>query len=411
MNDLGKEDLVYDWNDPDGTSFKPAKPLQFDDETLRDGLQGPSVKDPPIADKIEILHSMDEIGITTAALGLPGAGPRAVADVTRLAQEIVNGKLSIQANCAARTMEADILPIVEISRRVGFPIEACTFIGSSPIRQYAENWDLDFLLRQTEQAVKFAVDNDLPVMYVTEDTIRSKPEDLRKLYTSAIECGAKRICICDTVGHATPMGVRNLVSFVGQIVRESGVEVEMDWHGHRDRGFALPNTFAAIEAGVTRVHGCAIGVGERVGNTPMELILANCKLKGWISTDLTNLKDYCEKVSQALGVAIPRNYPVIGGDAFRTGTGVHAAAIMKAEKKGDAWLVDNVYSGVPAHWFGGSQVIEVGPMSGVSNVVHWLKKRDLEPKTEWVEAIFNQAKASNRLLTDEEISHIIGIDG
>jgi len=410
MHDLGKEDLVYDWNDPDGKSFKPSQPLQFDDETLRDGLQGPSVKDPPIEDKVAILHLMDEIGITTAALGLPGAGPRAVADVTRLAEEIIASKLAIRANCAARTIEADIVPIIEISQKVGLAIEACTFIGSSPIRQYAEDWDIEFLLRQTEQAVKFAVDHDLPVMYVTEDTIRSKPDDLKRLYTRAIECGAKRICICDTVGHATPAGVRNLVTFVGQIVQESGGDVGMDWHGHRDRGFALPNTFAAIEAGVTRVHGCAIGVGERVGNTPMELILANCKLNGWIKTDLTNLKSYCEKVSQALGVAIPHNYPVIGSDAFRTGTGVHAAAIMKAEKKGDSWLVDNVYSGVPANWFGGSQEIEIGPMSGVSNVVHWLKKRDLEPKTEWVEAIFNQAKTSNRLLTDKEIARIIGLN-
>jgi len=403
MQNLKESDLIYDWNLHNGSGFRPAAFIQFDDETLRDGLQGPSVIDPPIEDKIEILHLMDALGIHTAAIGLPGAGPRAVADVTRLAKEIVASKLRIRANCAARTVEADLIPIIEISEKVGLAIEACTFIGSSPIRQYAEGWDLDFLLRQTENAVKFAAKYGLPVMYVTEDTVRAHPDHIRKLYITAIRAGAQRICVCDTVGHITPTGAKNLVSFVAQIVKESGAQVGIDWHGHRDRGFDVANTFAAIEAGATRVHGCAIGVGERVGNTPMDLILANCKLYGWIDNDLTSLKKYCQKVSDSYGVPIPQNYPIVGMDAFRTGTGVHAAAVIKAEKKGDSWLADRVYSGVPAEWFGGHQVIEVGPMSGESNVIYWLKKRNLEPKKEWVTAIFNKAKSSNRLLTDDEI--------
>jgi 2-isopropylmalate synthase len=407
MTNPKESDLIYDWNLHNHSGFRPSAPIQFDDETLRDGLQGPSVIDPSIADKIEILHLMDELGIHTAALGLPGAGPRAVADVTRLAKEILASKLKIRANCAARTVEADIIPIIEISQKVGLVIEACTFIGSSPIRQYAEGWDLDFLLRQTENAVKFAVKHGLPVMYVTEDTVRSQPDHIRQLYTTAIRAGAKRICVCDTVGHITPTGVKNLVSFVVDVVKETGAEVGVDWHGHRDRGFDVANTIAAIEAGATRVHGCAIGVGERVGNTPMDLILANCKLMGWIDNDLTSLKKYCEKVSQAYGVPIPKNYPIIGADAFRTGTGVHAAAIIKAEKKGDAWLADRVYSGVPAEWFGGHQVIEVGPMSGESNVIYWLQKHNIEPQREWVTAIFNKAKSSNRILTDDEILEIV----
>ena len=283
------------------------------------------------------------------------------------------------------------------------------FIGSSPIRQYAEGWNIDFLLRQTETAVKFAVSHNLPVMYVTEDTVRSQPEDIRKLYTTAISCGAKRVCVCDTVGHIIPNGVRNLLSYVSEIVESTGEKVGIDWHGHRDRGFDIANTFAAIEAGATRVHGCALGAGERVGNTPMDLILANCKLRGWIDYDLTSLNAYCKKVSKALGVPIPENYPILGTDAFRTGTGVHASAIIKAERKGDEWLADRVYSGIPAAWFGGHQVIEIGPMSGESNVIYWLKKRDLEPKKEWITAIFTKAKSSNRMLTDDEICQVIGI--
>lgn len=409
MQKLKLKDLIYDWNLHGNSDFKPNQAIEFDDETLRDGLQCPSVIDPSIDEKIEILHLMDELGIHTAALGLPGAGPRAVADVKRLAQEIVESKLKIRANCAARTVEADIIPIIEVSEEVGLAIEACTFIGSSPIRQFAEDWDIEFLLRQTENAVKFAAKHDLPVMFVTEDTVRSKPEDIRRLYTTAINNGARRICVCDTVGHVTPIGAKNLVSFVTDIVKESGEDVKIDWHGHRDRGFALANTFAAIEAGASRVHGCALGVGERVGNTEMDLLLANCKLFGWVDNDLTALKDYCQKVSNSLGVPIPKNYPIIGDDAFRTGTGVHAAAIIKAEKKGEKWLADRVYSGVPADWFGSQQVIEIGPMSGVSNVVYWLKKRNLEPKQDWVDAIFNKAKSSNRTLLDENIYQIIGL--
>ncbi|MFQ5640578.1 MAG: LeuA family protein [bacterium] len=407
MENLKENDLIYDWNLHQKSGFQPAEPIQFDDETLRDGLQGPSVMDPPIERKIEILHLMDSLGISTSALGLPGAGPRAVADVKRLAKEIVDSKLKIRANCASRTLEADIRPIIDISQAVGLSIEACTFIGSSPIRQYSEGWDIDFLLRQTEKAVKFAAGHDLPVMFVTEDTVRAHPDDIRKLYTAAINCGANRICVCDTVGHITPVGVKNLVTYVAEIVRETGEAVGIDWHGHRDRGFDLANTFAAIEAGATRVHGCALGVGERVGNTPMDLILANCKLMGWLDRDLTSLREYCQKVADALGVTIPKNYPIVGEDAFRTGTGVHAAAIIKAENKGQAWLADRVYSGVPADWFGSEQTIQVGPMSGESNVIYWLKKRNIEPKKKWITAIFEKAKSSNRILRDEEILEII----
>lgn len=407
MQNLKESDLIYDWNTHEDSGFMPAEPIQFDDETLRDGLQNPSVVDPPIDDKIEILHLMNDLGINTAALGLPGAGPRAREDVLYLAQEIAHNKLAIQANCAARTVEADIVPIIEISQKAGIPIEACTFIGSSPIRQFAEGWDIDFLLRQTEKAIQFAVGHGLPVMYVTEDTVRSHPDDIRRLYTAAVNSGASRVCVCDTVGHVTPDGARNLVGFVREIVQSTGAQVGIDWHGHRDRGLDVANTLAAITAGATRVHGCALGVGERVGNTPMDLILVNCKLNGWIDNDLMALKAYCQKVSEALRVPIPRNYPVVGEDAFRTGTGVHAAAIIKAEKKGASWLADRVYSGVPAEWFGGHQRIEIGPMSGESNVIYWLQKRGLEPKKAWVTAIFEKAKNSNRLLTDDEILAVI----
>ncbi len=402
-----ESDLIYDWNrvDPFALEASP-KAIEFDDETLRDGLQSPSVVSPPIESKVEILHLMASLGIQSVNIGLPGAGPHVQKQVLRLANEIVDQKLALVPNCAARTLEADIRPIVEISQKVGIPIEAATFIGSSPIRQYAENWGLDKLVKHTESAVRYTVENGLPSMYVTEDTIRATPETIRKLYTTAIECGARRVVLTDTVGHATPRGVKALVAFMQQVVADSGEEVKIDWHGHRDRGLSVPNSLAAIEAGVDRVHACALGIGERCGNTPMDILLVNLKLMGWIDNDLSRLAEYCRLVSEAVGVPIPANYPVVGADAFRTGTGVHAAAVIKALKKQDAWLADRVYSGVPAGEFGLEQKIEVGPMSGLSNVHYWLSSRGLPVEDALVDAIFQKAKASNRVLDDAEIEQV-----
>ncbi|MCH7760324.1 2-isopropylmalate synthase [candidate division TA06 bacterium] len=406
MEALNEKDLIYDWN-LKGSQKIPQQKIEFDDETLRDGLQSPSVTDPKIEEKFEILHLMEELGIHTANIGLPGAGPRAYQDVLALAKEMADNHLKITPNCAARTLETDIRPIAEISQKVGIPIEACTFLGSSPIRQYAEEWSLDHLLKLTEDAVTFAVKHGLPVMFVTEDTTRARPDHLKMIYTTAVECGALRVCVCDTVGHATPVGARNLIAYVKKVVDETGEEVKVDWHGHRDRGLDIPNTISAIEAGADRVHGCAIGIGERVGNTPMDLLLLNLKLMGWIDNDLRKLPQYCRAVSNYCKVPLPQNYPAFGEDAFRTGTGVHAAAVIKAKKKGDDWLADRVYSGVPADMFGLHQKIEVGHMSGESNVVYWLESRGIEPKRELVKKIFDAAKECDGLLKEEEIVALV----
>jgi len=401
---MEKSDLIYDWNIV-GRAETTNRPLELNDETLRDGLQSPSVIDPPIEKKIEILHLMDSLGIDTADIGLPGAGPRAVADVTRLAQEIVDCRLDIRPNCAARTVLADIQPIVEISEKIGIPIEACTFIGSSPIRQYAEGWSLEMMLTATEEAVKFAVAHGLPVMYVTEDTTRAHPATVRALYRTAIEAGARRICVCDTVGHATPDGVRALISFIKSVVEEMELTegVKIDWHGHQDRGLGVINAIAAYEAGADRLHGTALGIGERVGNTSMDQLLVNLQLMGYIDRDLSNLKRYCETVSTSTGVPIPISYPVVGRDAFRTATGVHASAVIKAFNKGDDWLADMVYSGVPAKMVNCEQTIEIGPMSGKSNVLFWLERHGIPADDALVTRIFDAAKQSPRVLTESEV--------
>ena len=399
-----KSDLIYDWNRVDGPELNLSRQRLLNDETLRDGLQSPSVLNPPIEKKIHILHLMEALGINSLNLGLPGAGLRAKEDVLRLAKEIVTGKLKLNANCAARTIESDIRPIADVVQATGLEIEAATFLGSSPIRQYAENWTLDFLLQTTERAVKFARNLGLPVMYVTEDTTRARPEAIKKLYTTAIECGARAIVVCDTVGHVTPRGVRALLRFViDEVVKPTGENIRVDWHGHSDRGLAVANSLAAFEAGADQVHASALGIGERVGNTPMDQMLVNLKLMGAIERDLTRLKEYVTVVSESVGVPIPPNYPVVGSDAFRTATGVHAAAVIKAYKKNDTELANQIYSGVPSHWFGLEQKIEIGPMSGKSNVIFWLEQRGIAPADELVEKILARAKQSDRVLTESEI--------
>ena len=399
--------LIFDWASAGPRTISWPAHVMLDDETLRDGLQSPSVTDPPAAAKVEILHLMENLGIETVDVGLPGAGARQREAVLALCREISDRRMHIRPNCAARTMMVDILPIAEASQLTGVPIEACLFIGSSPIRQYAEEWTLEQILRHTREAIRFAVKEGLEVMYVTEDTIRSSPAHLRILFAEAIEAGAKRLCLCDTCGAATPEAVWNLVSWVKKFLAETGADLGIDWHGHRDRGLDLANTLAAIEAGASRVHGTALGIGERVGNTPMEQLLVNLNLLGMRHDNLSSLQGYVDSVSAATSVPVPANTPVIGRDAFRTATGVHAAAIIKAQKKGDRWLTDYVYSGVPASLIGRNQEIEIGPMSGSSNVVYYLSQRGIVASHELIQTVLLAAKESNRILQEPEILAIV----
>jgi len=402
------QQLIHDWNTQAGPEIPAGRRVLLNDETLRDGLQNPSVRNPSIADKIEIVHLMEALGIDSVNIGLPGAGPRAFADAEALARAILGSRMKIRPHVSGRTHKDDIRATIDICERVGQPMEAAMFIGSSPIRRLVEDWDLDYLKRTTEEAVKLAVSAGLPVMYVTEDTVRTDPPAIGALYSTAIRAGARAIVLCDTVGHATPRGAYNLVKFaIEEVVKPSGEKIRVDWHGHNDRGLAVANSIAAIAAGADQVHATALALGERVGNTPMEVMLVNLRLLGVIDRDLSQLKKYSETVARATGTVIPPNYPVVGRDAFRTQTGVHAAAIAKAYKKNDVELADMIYSGVPAHLFGLEQIIEIGPMSGRSNVVFWLGKRGIAATDEAVDRILAAAKQSASVLTEKEILALV----
>jgi isopropylmalate/homocitrate/citramalate synthase len=401
-------ELTHDWNVYAEPDIPAGRRVLLDDETLRDGLQNPSVRNPSMEEKIEIVHLMEGLGIDTVNVGLPGAGPRAFADAEALAREIIGARMKIRPHAAGRTQKHDIQAIIDLSQRVGQPLEAALFLGSSPIRRLVEDWTVDYLQRTTEDAVKQAASAGLPVMYVTEDTVRTDPATIVALYSTAIRAGARAIVLCDTVGHATPRGAFNLVKFaIENVVKSCGEKIRVDWHGHNDRGLAVANSMAAIAAGADQVHASALSLGERVGNTPMEMMLVNLRLLGLIDHDLSQLKKYSETVARATNTAIPPNYPIVGRDAFRTQTGVHAAAIAKAFLRDDPELADAIYSGVPARLFGLEQIIEIGPMSGRSNIVYWLGKRGIPATDEIVNRIFAAAKQSDSVLTEPEILSLV----
>ncbi len=407
-DDTRADDLIFDWNEVNRK--RPLIPPGFTlfDETLRDGLQNPSVKDPGIEQKLKILHLMEDLGIDEADIGLPGSSKRAFEDVLRLCKEVVDCKMKIKIAAAGRTVVGDITPMIEVSQKAGLPIEVYAFIGSSPIRQYAEAWDLELIAKRSAEAIDVAVKAGLPVAYVTEDTTRSRPDVLTTLFRTAIDHGATRLCLSDTVGHATPDGVRNLIQFTKNVVAGTGAKnIGIDWHGHNDRGLGLVNAIWALEFGADRVHATALGIGERVGNAQMELVLLNLKLLGQLDHDLTKLLEYCETVANAVGWQVPINYPLVGADAFRTATGVHAAAIIKALQKKDTWLADRVYSGVPAGMFGRQQEIVIGFMSGASNVNHWLAAHGVTSDEALVSEILKSAKTLDHIMTDAEIWSVV----
>lgn len=404
--EFDQSEIIYDWNTVERVAPMTTEPVLFLDETLRDGLQSPSAVDPPVTDKLMLIHTMDELGIHYADVGLPGAGSRSYQDVLEICTEISRSGLSIRPCAAARTLDKDVRPIIEISQKAGIAIEVLAFIGTSPIRKFVEDWQSHRMYKLVRESVRFARDNGLPVTFVTEDTTRAKPDTLYPLYHVAIEGGAERICLCDTVGHATPDGLTNLIRFTKNIIAGIGKGVKLDWHGHNDRGLGLVNTLHAIEQGVNRVHGTALGIGERCGNAPMDQILVNLKLLGAIDNDLSKLLLYCKQAALATHWQIPKNYPVAGPDAFRTSTGVHAAAIRKAKDAGADWLADRIYSGIPAGMFGLEQKVEIGPMSGESNVLCWLEDHGHKADPAVVNKVLEVAKSGDRVLDDIELEFI-----
>ena len=393
--------LIHDWNES-GSADAAIRSVTLLDETLRDGLQSPSVKNPSLAEKLTGLALMNELGIEFVNVGMPSASPRAFSEALELCREIAARRYAMRPVCAGRTLLEDVAAIARVSQGAGLAVEASLFVGSSPIRAVAEDWDLDFLLTRTKAAIDAARNADLPVTFVTEDTTRARPDTLRELFSVAVERGASRICLCDTVGFATPEGAAAVTRFAREIV---GSRVGLDWHGHNDRGLAVANALSAARAGADRLHATALGVGERVGNPAMEVLLLNLALSKAPRT-LARITAYCEHFARVLGTPIGDNQPLVGKNAFRTATGVHASAIAKAEAKSQ-WLADHVYSVLSAASIGQEAVICIGPMSGASNVQHWLTSHGISTSEPLLRAILDRAKSADHVLSDEELLSVV----
>jgi 2-isopropylmalate synthase len=396
--------LIHDWNAAaDAAPASLGSPgVELLDDTLRDGLQNAAVRQPTPDEKRELLHLMAAAGVTSVNLGLPGSSPAAFESAELLCREIARDRLPLAVVCAGRTLEPDMRAIVELAQRTGLPVEGHAFVGTSAIRAKVEGWDAALVARRTEAALRVLVGEGLCAAFVSEDTTRSRPDTLRELFSVALDAGATRLCLCDTVGHATPQGARRLVAFAQDLVASRGARVPLDWHGHNDRGLGLANALAALEAGVSRVHATVLGVGERVGNVQLELVVLNLALDGRVPLELEPLSRYASRAATLLGWTIPPNHPLLGENAFRTATGVHAAAIVKAKQHGGA-LEDLVYAAVPARAVGRKQEIRIGRMSGRANVVSWLVDHGIEVNDALVRAVLERAHAADHLLSDEEI--------
>jgi 2-isopropylmalate synthase len=311
---------MYDWNTAKVPNWRGARPVKVVDETLRDGLQNATAVDPPLADKLELLRLMERVGVDVVSIGLPAASQRSLDEAVAMASFLRDERLPLQPTGAARTMARDVAAVAEVTQRTGVKVEVYSFIGSSPIRHYTESWDLEFLLKHVREAADTARWEGVPFTLVTEDTTRARPEILEQLFKCALDHGAARLCLCDTVGYCTPDGVARLVRFTRDLLMATGHEdVGLDWHAHNDRGLALQTAVWASEVGVDRIHGTALGIGERVGNVPMELLLLNFGLLGSKPrASHEALREYCQRAARALGIGrMPDTHPLFGRAAQR----------------------------------------------------------------------------------------------
>jgi 2-isopropylmalate synthase len=400
--------LVFDWNEKERHGPLLREPPRCVDQTLAEGLRAPSARAPTVEQKLELIRRMDGLGVDAAALGRPGARPKALAEVEQIVRTIAEERLEIELICASSTDEVELRALAELAQRTGSAIEVEIAIGSGPLRAYAEGGPANKTSGAARQAVAFAVGNSLVASLVTEDTTRAHPRVLDPLYRAAIEAGVSRIVLTDSTGHATPDGLRSLIAFSRSILRglDAVDRVELDWHGKDDRGLALVLGLFALEHGIDRVHASALGLGERAGGTPIDLLLLNLSMLAQLDPerhDLAGLVAYVEKVAEYTGVAIRESYPLAGRDVFRSTNDAHAAAITKAIAKGDVELADRVLSSVPAGAFGRTPSLEIGVDSGRNSAAAWLRAHDREATDDAIERILAAALAHGGRLDDAAV--------
>jgi 2-isopropylmalate synthase len=356
-------------------------------------------------DKRRLLVLMSELGLRSAALGYPGSGPRQFADALALAREVMRAQMPIDASCSARASVKDVATVLDVIERSGLDVEVAVSLSVSPIMLGAEGITIDRVQEAADASISFAVRAGARVVAVIEDASRTPPEMLAVLIRHVLSLGATAIQVSDSVGQSTPEGTRALLRFVSEQVKvRSGRTVRVDWHGQQDRGLALANALAATEAGADRVLASALGLGERCGTVPLELLLTNLRLIGRWPHTLNALQEYCESAAAAFGVAIAPAHAVIGADAFRIGSGAHATAMVKALRSGDRSLADVVCSAVPASLVGAEPRVDVSPVSGLSNVRWWLAQHGYDPgDLVLMRELLLAVKHTQRVASDDEL--------
>ncbi len=401
---MTEEQLIYDWNRQSGAAPLTCSPEVLD-VTLLEAPHSPAARQPPLSERLRLLHQLDELGLDLVCLGDAGEG---WAETLPLVSEVAESRLKVRSAVLCRNHATELERVAEASEQLGHAIHVLLQCGYSPLQEWkGEAWAAARAERMQE-SVMFAVGLGLTVTLLCPDAPRAHPGWLVDTLGRALDSGAQRLALVDTTGCATPEGVARLVAFVTELCRRKGLPERIDWFGFNDRGLALANALTALESGASRVHASVLGLAERSGCVPLDLLLINLRLLGALDRPMEALASVCQRVAEGYQVEVLSNYPVLGKDAFRTGTGVHAAAIIKAERKGFSWLADLIYSGVPAALFGFEQLIEVGPMAGESNVLHWLARNHLEATPERVQALLAAAKSADHVLSDEEIRAALG---
>ncbi|MEJ8660439.1 MULTISPECIES: LeuA family protein [Streptomyces] len=405
-------DVWFNWNAIGVAAQQPvsAPPYSgtFFDETLRDGLQAPNIRNPSLEQKLRLVDHMVRSGVTSADLGFPGSDPAALRTCVDIAQHIVRSGHPLSQGYAGRTHPSDINAICEIAQQVGVAVDAYIFIGVSPIRQYVEDWDVQLIQRHIRESVVECRRGGAEFVLVLEDAVRCTPEVLGQVYDVAIDTGVRRVTLCDTVGAALPSGVESLIQWSHQYFQDRGHQVAFEWHGHNDRGLALANSLTALAHGCERVHGTILGIGERAGNASLDQLMVNSHLDEHGRYDLKALREYSDYAASVLGVEVPQNYPALGRDVFKTSAGVHASAILKAHEKGNLLVKDTVYSSVPASCLGREQEVLIDEASGANNVKYWLTLHGYDSaNTTLIKNVLAKAKSSRGPLTDEQIRQII----
>jgi 2-isopropylmalate synthase len=395
----------FDWNTP----TVRRQPIEVGDVTLSEGLLSPSVVDPSQPDKRRLLSLMPVLGLRAVSLGHPGLGVRQFSTVLNLARELMLAQWELDASCVARASVKDVASALDVRERSGLDVEVAVTLAVSPIQMEAEGLSAARLRDAAEASIAFAVRAGARVVAVLDDASRTPPEQLAPVLRDVAALGASAVRLADSAGRATPDATRALVRFVSEHLRtRTGRPVRLDWVGQNDRGLALANAMAAVDAGVDRVFASALGLGSRSGITPMELLLTNLRVNGLWSHSLRTVVEYCESAATAFGIAIAPSSPLIGSDAFRTGSGAHATALVKALRAGDPWLADNVISGVPAGLLGLENRVDISPVSGLSNVRWWLARHGYDASDQVLtRELLLAVKQTQRAATDDELHELV----